>query len=101
MTNTDPGPKEGYGLMALESTGACIPPPSSLDAAGVTTLGTTGTSSSTSPMSLAQAPISMLSSISTEEMRQAQRMREAAKDKVKNVRGGIQPPRPTRSTAGP
>ena len=91
MTNTDPGPKEGYGLMALESTGACIPPPSSLDAAGVTTSGTTGTSSSTSPMSLAQAPISMLSSISTEEMRQAQRMREAAKDKVKNVRGGIQP----------
>ena len=91
MTNTDPGPKEGYGLMALESTGACIPPPSSLDAAGVTTSGTTGTSSSTSPMSLAQAPISMLSSISIEEMRQAQRMREAAKDKVKNVRGGIQP----------
>ena len=91
MTNTDPGPKEGCGLMALEFTGACIPPPSSLDAAGVTTSGTTGTSSSASPKSLAHAPISMLSSISTEEMRQAQQMREAAKDKVKNVRDGIQP----------
>ena len=87
MTNTDPGPKDGFGLMAVEFTGARIPPPSSLSSpvpAG-TTSGTIGTSSSASTTSLAQAPISMLSSISMDEVQRAQRMREIAKDRVRGL----------------
>ena len=87
MANTDSGPKEGYGLMAVEFTGASIPPPSSLTAStpAGTTSRTMATSSSPSSMSLAQAPISMLSSISMDDVQRAQRMRETAKDRVRGL----------------